>query len=101
MTLSYGVLHIPFHFLIPFLVVKFWGSKRDLILMLSANLIDLDHLLADPIFVADRCSLTTHPLHSPAAIACYVALLLPRSYRAFGVGALIHITLDGVGCIVS
>jgi hypothetical protein len=39
-------------------------------------LVDLDHLLATPIFEAGRCSINFHPLHSYIAIAVYFILLL-------------------------
>ncbi len=61
-------------------------------------LIDLDHLLATPIFSADRCSIGFHPLHSYYAIAFYVALLAIKNTRLIGIGLVLHIISDGVDC---
>ena len=41
--------------------------------------VDLDHLLADPIFDPHRMSIGFHPLHSYPAIAVYVLFcLIPK-----------------------
>ena len=61
-------------------------------------LIDLDHLLASPIFSANRCSINFHPLHSYYAIAVYVALLIPKKTRLVGLGLVIHILADTADC---
>lgn len=61
-------------------------------------LIDLDHLLATPIFSPGRCSINFHPLHSYWAIAVYVLLLIPKKTRLIGLGLVIHIIADTVDC---
>ena len=68
--------------------------------MVAANLIDLDHLLADPIFDPDRCSIGFHLLHGwEAALAYGVLLLIPRWWtRALGLGALWHLAVDYGDC---
>ncbi len=63
-------------------------------------LIDLDHLLATPIFSPNRCSITFHPLHSYYAIAVYVLLLIPKKTRIIGLGLVIHIIADTVDCLL-
>ena len=70
--------------------------------MLAANLIDLDHLLADPIFDPDRCSIGFHPLHTmPAALTYAAMLLVPRWYaRAFALGGLWHLAVEWGDCVV-
>lgn len=95
-TLHYGI-----HFILPLIVgsVFYPGRRfRATILLLSGILIDVDHLLADPVFDPNRCSIGFHPLHSPWAIALYAFLLIPRSTRIFGWGLLIHILADTVDC---
>ena len=68
--------------------------------MLTTMLIDLDHLLADPIFDPDRCSVGFHPLHSWPVVGAYViALFVPR-FRLAAVGLVIHIGLDGLDCLL-
>ena len=66
--------------------------------MLAGWLIDLDHLLADPIYAPGRCSIGFHPLHSTAAIALYGVMTVPKRTRLLGLGLLIHIALDALDC---
>lgn len=68
--------------------------------MLAANLIDLDHLLADPVFDPERCSIGFHLLHGWEAALVYSAMLLvPRWWvRALAVGCLWHLAVDAMDC---
>lgn len=62
-------------------------------------LVDLDHLLADPIFQANRCGINFHPLHTYWAMLGYVALLFFRwPFRVIGIGLLFHMLTDFVDC---
>ena len=62
-------------------------------------LVDLDHLLATPVFQADRCSIGFHPLHSYYAIAIYALLLfLKRPFSVIGLGLLMHMATDAIDC---
>ncbi len=93
--------HYGIHFIVPiaigYLFLKQYRTKSILIL-LSAIVIDVDHLLATPIFDPNRCSIDFHPLHSYWAIGFYMLLLLPKKFRIFGVALLIHIVADLVDC---
>jgi hypothetical protein len=60
--------------------------------------IDLDHLLADPIYDPSRCSIGFHPLHTVWAIGAYIIMLYPQRTRIVAIGLLIHIVLDGIDC---
>ena len=60
--------------------------------------VDLDHLLADPIFDPNRCSLGFHPLHSWLAIGIYLVSLFSPRLRIIAIGLLIHMVLDGIDC---
>ena len=62
-------------------------------------IIDVDHLLADPIYDPNRCGLGFHPLHSFPAIGVYGLLLIPNMTRTLGVGLWTHIILDGLDCV--
>ncbi len=110
------MLHIALHFVIPLIIVAVFFSAnrlRAFLLLLSAFVIDLDHLLADPVYDPMRCSIGFHPLHSKFAIGCYVLLfVLSCSHQAgrslFGryrpsvnliaIGLGIHIVLDALDC---
>ena len=68
------MLHIALHFVVPLLVaLAFYRSRwRQTSLLLVATIaVDLDHLLADPIYDPERCSIGFHPLHTVPAIVVY------------------------------
>lgn len=67
--------------------------------MISTMLVDLDHLLAEPIFDPNRCGIGFHPFHSYYAIIVYVALTTISKTRIIGAGLLIHMMLDGIDCL--
>lgn len=94
-------IHYGLHFLFPGVIAYlFFKSqwKYAWLLMLATMLIDLDHLLANPIFEANRCSIGFHPLHSIYAIGFYVILLLPKKSRIVAIGLLLHIFTDYQDC---
>jgi len=62
-------------------------------------IVDLDHLLADPIYDPNRCSIGYHPLHTYPAILVYLVLTAIVRTRLIGLGLLIHMALDGLDCI--
>lgn len=64
-------------------------------------LVDLDHLLANPIFDPNRCSIGFHVLHSEIAIIGYVLMLFFNKTRVIGVGLLWHMTTDYQDCLWS
>ncbi len=67
--------------------------------MIATMLIDLDHLLANPIFDPNRCSINFHPLHSYYAIGIFLLMLIPNKTRVLAIGLLIHILADSVDCL--
>jgi len=96
------MFHILLHFLVPMLVaVLFYRDKwfKAMLIMWLTMLVDLDHLLADPIYDPDRCSIGFHPLHQPVMIVLYGLLLVHPKTRLVGWGLLIHMTLDGLDCL--
>jgi len=97
------IIHYGIHFLVPLIVVLIFFKtnwKIAFLIMIATMLIDLDHLLAYPIFDANRCSINFHPLHSYISIGLYVLLLLPKKTRLLGLGLVIHIIADAVDCIL-
>lgn len=61
-------------------------------------LVDLDHLLADPIFDPNRCSINFHPLHTYWAMMIYVVMLFFRKTRIVAIGLLMHMLTDSIDC---
>ena len=96
------LIHNFLHMLVPALFagifyLKDW--KKSFLLMMLTMMVDLDHLLANPIFEPQRCSIGFHPLHSEFAIAFFAFMLMNRKLRIFGLGLLIHMSLDGLDCV--
>ncbi|WP_372755518.1 DUF6122 family protein [Mariniflexile sp.] len=95
------VAHYSCHFVLPLAVaLLFYKSnwKFAYVIMVLGILIDLDHLLATPIFDPNRCSINFHPLHSYYAMVVYLLLLIPKKTRLIGIGLVIHIIADTVDC---
>ena len=61
-------------------------------------LIDLDHLLATPIFDPNRCSINFHPMHSFYAASAYLGLTLFPKTRIWGLALLWHLITDQLDC---
>lgn len=94
-------IHYGIHFIGPLVVALFFYKpewKHAYLIMICGMLIDIDHLLATPIFSPGRCSINFHPLHSYWAIAIYVLLLFPKKTRLIGLGLVIHIIADITDC---
>ncbi|MDG1462000.1 MAG: DUF6122 family protein [Gammaproteobacteria bacterium] len=97
------IIHYGCHLLLPFfLAYCFWKEhwRQAGMIMLATMLIDLDHLLADPMFDANRCSINFHSLHTAWAATAYGLLLAVPSWkwRAVGLGCLLHLVADALDC---
>ncbi|MEX0731636.1 MAG: DUF6122 family protein [Aquisalimonadaceae bacterium] len=102
MTLA-AAIHILLHIAVPGAVaVVFFRSqwRSAWLIMLAAMVVDLDHLLADPIYDPNRCSIGFHPLHGYPAIGAYAAMTIPKATRLIGTGLLIHMGLDWLDCLM-
>ena len=80
----------------------FKQDKKGIVLaVFASHLIDIDHLLADPIYDPARCSITTHPLHRWFMFPVYAGLALFRNRRIryLGVALLLHVGLDALWCL--
>ena len=96
------VVHLILHVLVPLAVAFIFFRerwRRAFVLMLATMFVDIDHLLATPMFDPNRCSIGFHPLHTAPAILIYLLLVLPRPTRLIGLGLLIHMALDGIDCV--
>jgi hypothetical protein len=112
------MLHIVLHLIVPALVAfAFFRSRWRLaaMIMIATMIVDVDHLLASPIYDPARCSIGFHPLHTTPAILVYAILFaLPLilgqkqdtpgvrpgalNLRLIALGLLIHMALDWGDC---
>ena len=124
MNILQVIVHYSLHILGPgLLAYLFFKShwKRAWLIMMATMLVDLDHLYAckdlfpmqggisliplqhllecEEIFVAERCSIGFHPLHSYPAIILYFILLSFPKTRILAVGLLFHMVTDFQDCL--
>lgn len=95
------IIHYFLHFIFPaFIAWAFFRVqwKNVYMILLLTMLVDLDHLLATPVFDAGRCSIGFHPLHGYVAIAVYVLMLFWKKTRIVAIGLLLHMATDGLDC---
>jgi hypothetical protein len=92
-------LHFGFPFFIAFIFFrKEW--KKAYLILIATMLVDLDHLLVEPIFETNRCSINFHFLHTYYAILIYILLLFFRKpFRMIGIGLLFHMLTDFIDCL--
>ncbi|TNE73238.1 hypothetical protein EP331_05075 [bacterium] len=95
-----GFIHIGLHILLPLLISRFSKQPgRVFFLLMSTMLVDLDHLLANPIYDPARCSIGFHPLHTIWVQPIYIALTIYPKTRWIGLGLVLHMFLDLTDCI--
>jgi hypothetical protein len=98
----HSIIHIGLHLLVPLGVSRAFFKERlwqAWCIMMLTMVVDLDHLLANPIYDPHRCSINYHPLHSYPAILIYCLMAAIPKMRLIGLGLIIHMALDGVDCI--
>lgn len=94
-------VHYGLHFIFPLIIAILLYKKQwkvTYFIFVLVMFIDLDHLLATPIFDPNRCSINFHPLHSYYAIAAYTGFLFFKKTRVLGIGLLLHILADIADC---
>lgn len=99
-----ALIHYFLHFIFPGVLA--YGLYRNnwfkvYLVWLCTMLVDLDHLLATPVFEACRCSINFHPLHSCWAMGIYLVLLCFRNTRIIALGLLLHMGTDALDCVFS
>jgi hypothetical protein len=97
------LIHYSFHFIVPAIIAFLFFKenwKKVYLIFIATMFIDLDHLVANPIFDPNRCSLNFHPLHSYIAILIYLSLLIWKKSRILGIGLLLHILADSIDCFL-
>ena len=101
MQILQAIIHYFLHFGLPVIVsYRFFRPrwKKATLIMWLTMLVDLDHLLARPVFDSCRCSIHFHPLHSWPAIALYVLFFLIPKWRIPATGLLLHMATDQLDC---
>lgn len=96
------IVHYTLHFLFPGLIAwvffrNHW--KKAWLIMIATMLVDLDHLLASPIYAPDRCSINFHILHSYYAMGVYLVLFYFNKFRLVSIGLLFHMLTDYIDCL--
>ena len=115
------MLHIALHVLVPVVVAVVAYRKQwrlAAVILLATLLVDVDHLMADPVYDPQRCSIGFHPLHARPLLAAYAALMAipglwwwrqrgegseaPVAQRLHwvGLGLVIHMALDWGDCLL-
>ncbi len=114
-----SMVHMALHLTVPLFVAlafyrRYW--RQAALILLATMVVDLDHLLADPVYDPTRCSIGSHPLHAVPAIVLYAVLcVLPVLLRRradnpglrpvagtvhlIGLGLLLHMALDWSDCL--
>ena len=95
------MIHIALHFLVPAIVAGLFFRpdwKLGFLIMIGTMLVDVDHLLAIPVYDPGRCSIGYHPFHGFLPIALYLSLCFIPRLRYVGLGLVIHMALDSFDC---
>ena len=74
--------------------------KIAYLVMMATMLVDLDHLLAEPIYEPLRCSMGFHPLHGVIPVGIYFIICFIPKLRLVGIGLMIHMLLDSIDCLL-
>jgi len=102
MTLKF-IAHYGLHFIAPAIIAFLFFKKQWIkvyVIFILTMLVDLDHLLATPIFDPNRCSINFHPLHSYIAIGLYFVGLFFKKTRIVAIGLLLHMLADWADCLL-
>jgi hypothetical protein len=96
-----NILHYFGHLVLPLLIACIFFKEniwRTYFIFLATMLVDADHLLANPVYDASRCSIGFHLLHSYWAIGLYALMLFPKPTRIIAIGLLMHMLTDAIDC---
>ncbi|HRO48500.1 DUF6122 family protein [Agriterribacter sp.] len=97
------IVHYGFHFIVPLFIAlllyrQHWLRAYGILLL--TMMVDIDHLLATPVYEACRCSIGFHLLHSYPAIGVYVLLLFFKPARLVAIGLVWHMATDYIDCLL-
>ena len=95
------ITHYGMHFIVPGAIAYLFFKqnwKKVWLIFIVTMLVDVDHLIATPIFDSARCSINFHPLHTYYAIAFYFLLLFSPKTKILAIGLLFHMLTDFIDC---
>ncbi|MBB4806810.1 hypothetical protein HNP38_002106 [Chryseobacterium defluvii] len=93
-TCTHYFLHLVFPVFIALIFYR-ENWKKACFIFLATMLVDLDHVLADPVFDPSRNSIGFHILHSWYAIVVYFLMLFFKgNIRIIAIGLLLHMLTD-------
>ncbi len=99
------IVHYSLHFLAIGIIAYLYDKEKWLkywLILAATMLVDLDHLLAVPVFDPERCSIGFHPLHSEIAITLYVLGMIfirNKILKLISIGLFFHMLTDFTDCI--
>lgn len=116
-----SIIHLILHAVVPFAVAYLVAIKAPnlkwayvFMVLMATMAVDIDHLVADPIYAPGRCSIWFHPLHTLWPMVLYgVMTVWPVALKALkkplsskhiliglvGLGLVIHMVLDWIDCL--
>ena len=94
------------HYFLHFIAIgaiAYWYDKkqwkRNWLILLATMLVDVDHVVAEPLFDPNRCGINYHPLHTYYAIAIYILgsiFVTHKVIRLVFIGLFFHIITDSI-----
>lgn len=97
------IIHLIANVILYFIIIKTQkgvSAKFVAISVFASHLIDIDHLLANPLYDPNRCSINFHPLHSWYMFPIYIIGSVYGKYKYFFWAVLVHLGLDLIDCLV-
>ena len=100
-----SLVHYSMHFLVIAVIAWFYDRENWLkywAILAATMIVDIDHLLATPIFDPNRCGIGFHPLHSEIAIAAYLfgmIFIRQKIIRLICIGLFFHMITDLLDCL--
>jgi len=91
-------MHVLAPLLIAFVFFRADWKRAYMIFMLTM-LVDLDHLMANPVFMTCRCSIGFHVLHQYCVVPLYFVMSFFRVTRLPGIGLSLHMLTDFIDCL--
>ncbi|PKD15827.1 hypothetical protein APR41_11095 [Salegentibacter salinarum] len=97
--------HYFLHFIATGAIAWFYDKKnwkKNWLILLATMAVDIDHVVAEPLFDPMRCGIGYHPLHSHFAIITYVlgVLFIKNNFlKLIFIGLLFHMLTDFIDCL--